>query len=111
MDVVGISVILLLAAGIGRLLSSEGVGRGLDAFGAGFLPYRADLGWPRGVQEGEPVPFKLSAMSERGMHPADLEPLPDAGIEVIELDGGQLDADLTEIDHGQISGGTSLRFR
>jgi hypothetical protein len=23
----------------------------LDLFGTGFLPYRADLGWPRGVQE------------------------------------------------------------
>jgi hypothetical protein len=111
MDVVGISVILLLAAGIGRLLSSEGTERGLDALGAGFLPYRADMGWPRGVQEGEPVAFKLSAMSERGAPSANLEPPPDAGIEVIELDGGQLDAELTGIDHGHISGGTSLRFR
>jgi hypothetical protein len=111
MDVVGISVILLLAAGLGRILSSEGTTRGLDAFGAGFLPYRADMGWPRGVQEGEPVAFKLSALSERGAHPADLEPSPDAGIEIIELDGGPYEAELTGIDHGHISGGTSLRYR
>jgi hypothetical protein len=111
MDVVGITVILLLAAGIGRFLSNEGTARGLDAFGAGFLPYRADMGWPRGVQEGEPVAFKVSAMSERGAPPAELEPPPDAGIEVIELDGGQLEPELTGIDHRQISGGTSLRFR
>jgi hypothetical protein len=110
MDVVGISVILLLAAGIGRLLSSEGTTRGLDAFGSGFLPYRADMGWPRGVQEGEPVRFKLSAMSERGVHLADLEPPADAGIEVIELDG-DVGAELVGIGDGHISGGTSFRFR
>ena len=26
----------------------------LDTFGAGFLPYQADTGWPRGIQEEEP---------------------------------------------------------
>lgn len=111
MDVLGTTVILLLAAGIGRFLSSDGIARGLDAFGAGFLPYRDDMGWPRGVQEGEPIQFKLSAMSDRGMPAAEREPAPDAGVEVIELDGGQLQAELSGIDHGQIRGGTSLRFR
>jgi hypothetical protein len=111
MDVLGTTVILLLAAAIGRFLSSEGTARGLDAFGSGFLPYRADMGWPRGVQEGEPVAFKVSAMSERGAPPVDQEPAPDAGIEVIELDRGQLESELVGIDHGQIRGGTSLRFR
>ena len=109
MDVLGISVILLLAAGLGRLLSSEGTARGLDAFGAGFLPYRADMGWPRGVQEAELVPFKVSAMSERGTSLADLEPPPNAGIEVIELDGGRLEPQLTGIDQSRISGGSVTR--
>jgi hypothetical protein len=107
MDILGILVILLLGAGIGRYLASDGTLRGLDAFGAGFLPYRED-GWPRGVQEGEPIHFKLSAMSDRGVPPADREPAPDAGVEVIEIDG-DLATELTGIDRGQISSGTSIR--
>jgi hypothetical protein len=107
MDIVGILVILFLGAGIGRFLSSGGTARGLDAFAAGFLPYRED-GWPRGVQEGEPITFKLSAMSDRGVPPAEREPAPDAGVEVIEIDGADA-AELTGIDHRRISGGTSIR--
>jgi hypothetical protein len=109
MDIVGILVILIAAAGIGRFLSNGGTARGLDALAAGFLPYRSDMGWPRGVQEGEPIAFKLSAMSDRGVPPADREPVPGAGVEVIELDGGY-EAELTGIDPGHISGGSSLRF-
>jgi hypothetical protein len=107
-DVVGILVILLLAAGIGRLLSSDGTSRVLDAFGAGFIGYRPP-GWPRGVQEGEPIPWRWSAFSERGVPPADRDPAPDAGVELIEIDGDAR-AELTAIDHGHISGGPSLRL-
>jgi hypothetical protein len=110
MDIVGILVILFLGAGIGRFLSSGGTARGLDALAAGFLPYRADMGWPRGVQEGEPVSFKVSALSDRGQPPHLPEPAPDAGVEVIEIDDGRLAPKLTGIEHGQISGGKSLRF-
>jgi hypothetical protein len=109
MDILGILVILFLGAGIGRFLSSDGTARGLDAFAAGFLPYRED-GWPRGVQEGEPIVFKLSAMSDRGVSPAEREPAPDAGVEVIEIDGYRA-AELTGIDGGLIYSGTSLRPR
>jgi hypothetical protein len=107
MDILGILVILLLGAGIGRYLASDGTLRGLDAFGAGFLPYRED-GWPRGVQEGEPIHFKLSAMSDRGVPPADREPAPDAGVEVIEIDGDP-GGELVGIDRSQISVGMSIR--
>lgn len=82
----------------------------LDTFGAGFLPYRADMGWPRGVQEGEPISFKVSALSERGA-PAEIpEPASDAGVEVIEIEG-EIGAELVGIGHGHVSGGTSLRPR
>jgi hypothetical protein len=107
MDILGILVILLLGAGIGRFLSSEGTARGLDAFGAGFLPYR-EAGWPRGVQEGEPIPWKWSAMSERGVPPLEREPAPDAGAEIFEIDS-TTGAELTELDSAHISGGTSIR--
>jgi hypothetical protein len=110
MDIVGILVILILGAGIGRFLSSGGTARGLDALAAGFLPYRPDMGWPRGVQEGEPVMFKVSALSERGRPPQLPEPAPDAGVEVIEIDDGQRAPELTGIDAGHISRGASLRF-
>jgi hypothetical protein len=106
-DILGILGILLLGAGIGRFLASEGTARGLDAFGAGFLPYR-DAGWPRGVQESEPIPWQWSAMSERGVAQAERDPAPGSGIEVIEIEGDP-GADLTGIDHGRISGGTSIR--
>jgi hypothetical protein len=35
----------------------------LDVFGAGFLPYRG-AGWPRGVQEEDPVPWSRSAAGD-----------------------------------------------
>jgi hypothetical protein len=107
MDIAGILVILLLGAGIGRYLASDGTLRGLDAFGKGFLPYR-EAGWPRGVQEGEPIPWKWAAMAEHGVPLAEREPAPDAGVEVIEL-VGDTGAELTGIDRANISGGTSIR--
>jgi hypothetical protein len=110
MDIVGIVVILVLGAGIGRFLSSGATARGLDALASGFLPYRQDMGWPRGVQEGELVPFKVSALSERGRPPQLPEPAPDAGVEVIEIDDGNAGPELIGIRHGHVSGGTSLRF-
>jgi hypothetical protein len=46
-------VLLLVAAAYTsrRRPRSNGV---LDLFGAGFVPYREDRAWPRGVQEEEP---------------------------------------------------------
>jgi hypothetical protein len=109
MDILGILGILLLGAGIGRFLASDGTARGLDAFGAGFLPYR-EAGWPRGVQEGEPIPWHWSSMAERGVAPADRDPAPGTGVEVIEIEGDPA-AELIGVDHGQISGGTSIRHQ
>jgi hypothetical protein len=109
MDILGILVILLLGAGIGRFLASDGTARGLDAFGAGFLPYR-EAGWPRGVQEGEPIPWKWSAMSDRGVPPIEREPAPDAGAEIFEIDTAT-EAQLTGLESTHVGGGTSIRNR
>jgi hypothetical protein len=95
MDIAGILVILLLAAGFFRYLSSDGTSRVLDAIGAGIVGYR-QAGWPRGVQEGEPIPWRWTSA-------------PDAGVEVIDLDG-DAGAELTGIHHGRISSGPSLRL-
>ncbi len=77
--VFGISLVFVV------FMAGETTGKGLDAFGAGFLPYR-EAGWPRGVQEGEPIPWKLSAMTERGLPPIEREVPPDTGAEVFEID-------------------------
>lgn len=109
MDILGILVILLLGAGIGRFLASDGTARGLDAFAAGFLPYR-EAGWPRGVQEGEPIPWRWTAMSERGVPPIDREPAPGAGAEIFEIDNAA-GPELTEIESTHVGGGSSIRDR
>jgi len=48
---------ILAVIGLFRFLASPQTGRGLDLFASGFLPYRARLEWPRGVQEEDPVPW------------------------------------------------------
>lgn len=51
---------VLMGLGIFRFVTSPTTSRGLDVFGSGFLPYRADKSWPRGVQEEDPVPWTRS---------------------------------------------------
>jgi len=52
---------LLLIVGTFRFLASPQMGRGMDLFASGFLPYRAKLEWPRGVQEEDPVPWSWTS--------------------------------------------------
>jgi hypothetical protein len=109
MDIPTILIVLGISLVFVVFMAGETTGRGLDAFGAGFLPYR-EAGWPRGVQEGEPIPWKLSAMTERGLPPVEREVPPDTGAEVFEIDPtAAADAKLTGIDHGHISRGSSIR--
>jgi hypothetical protein len=107
MDLLTALVVLVFGTVLYARLTSPSYVSLLDTFGAGFLPYR-EAGWPRGVQESEPIPWNWSAMGERGVPPGDREPAPDAGVEVIELEG-ETGAELTVIERGRISGGTSIR--
>lgn len=60
MDLFVSLAVFIVAVGILRFISSPATGRGLDLFASGFLPYRARMDWPRGVQEEEPVPWTWS---------------------------------------------------
>jgi hypothetical protein len=61
MDIVTPLVVFLAAAAMVSLVVSPGTPRVLDLFGAGFLSYRdPGAGWPRGVQEEEPVAWSWS---------------------------------------------------
>ncbi len=81
MDIVASLVVVLIGAATVVWVVSPGTARGIDAFAAGFLPYRS-AGWPLGVQEEDPIPWSWPA--PRG---------PDA----TEGDGGTLDPELVEI--------------
>jgi hypothetical protein len=109
MDIVTILIVVGISAAFVAFMGGQSTGRGLDAFAAGFLPYR-EAGWPRGVQEGEPIPWKWSSMRDRGVPPIDREVPPDTGAEVFEIDTtAAIDAELTGVDHGHISRGSSIR--
>jgi len=107
MDLLTALVLIVAGSLLYAWLTSPTTERALDAFAAGFLPYR-EAGWPRGVQEEEPRPWQWSSMAERGVPPAERDPAPGAGVEIIEIDDAPA-AELTEIDPGHISGGTSIR--
>jgi len=86
MDIRAALVMILVGATIVAWVRSPWTEGALDTFAAGFLPYR-DPGWPRGVQEEEPVPWSLA-------EPRDAERLddrvtigPDDGPEIVELSG------------------------
>jgi hypothetical protein len=59
MDIFAAVVFCILGAALVVYVVSPTTARGLDTFGAGFVPYRG-AGWPHGVQEEEPVHFSLS---------------------------------------------------
>ena len=111
MDFVTILIVLGISLVFVVFMAGETTGRGLDAFSAGFLPYR-ESGWPRGVQEGEPIPWKMSAMTERGLPPIEREVPADTGAEVFEIDAdAAADAGLSGVAGRHISGGSSIRDR
>ncbi len=85
--------LLFLVAGFAilRWIVSPGMARGLEGFGAGFLPYRS-AGWPQGVQEEDPVPWSWPSPGSpdlRGRR-TDAGPVPEA--ELVEI--GPADAPL-----------------
>lgn len=83
MDLSTTLVILLVGAALIGWLAGARDGRGLEAFGLGFIGYRS-YGWPRGVQEEDPVHFTVAAWHE---HPTDLDDAsPDAEPELFEIE-------------------------
>ena len=76
-------VVLLVGAALIGWLAGARDGRGLEAFGLGFIGYRS-YGWPRGVQEEDSVHFTVAAWHER---PAvDDDGGSNAGPELFEID-------------------------
>jgi hypothetical protein len=60
MDIFAAVVFVILGAALVAYVASPTTARGLDTFGAGFVPYRS-AGWPHGVQEEEPVKWSWAA--------------------------------------------------
>ena len=60
MDIFAVVVFIILGAALVAYVASPTTARGMDTFGAGFVPYRS-AGWPQGVQEEEPVHWSWSA--------------------------------------------------
>ena len=59
MDIFAVAVFIVLGIALVTFVVSPTTARGLDTFGAGFVPYRG-AGWPHGVQEEEPVHWSWS---------------------------------------------------
>ena len=111
MDLVNLLIVVVITVVVVVFMAGPSTGRVLDGFGAGFLPYR-EAGWPRGVQEAEPIPWDFTSMTKRGLPPIDRDVAPDTGVEVFEIDvGDRAETELAGINHGRIIGGTSIRDR
>ncbi len=85
MDLATTLVVLLVVVAIAGWLVGARDGRALEAFGLGFIGYRS-YGWPRGVQEEDPVHFAFAEHGDAADNPGPFGP--DATPELIELDGG-----------------------
>jgi hypothetical protein len=61
MDLLTVLVLILAGAAMFKLVVSPGTERAIETFAAGFVAYRDPLkGWPRGVQEEDPVAWSWS---------------------------------------------------
>jgi hypothetical protein len=80
-DIPATLVMIIVGAGLVAWMTSTRTGHALDAWGSGFIGYRGP-GWPRGVQEEEPVHFSFAEPTDPdASDPLDLE----AGPEIVEL--------------------------
>ena len=83
MDIPATLVLIIVGAALAAWMTNPRTGQALDAWASGFIGYRS-YGWPRGVQEEEPVHFSFSEPRDPGaddVGPADA----DGGPEIIEL--------------------------
>ena len=89
MDIFAAVVFIVLGAALVVFVVSPTTARGLDTFGAGFVPYRS-AGWPQGVQEEDSVAWSWSAPSP----PYTTDGDPGAGLdaELVEISGPEAPA-------------------
>ena len=107
MDIL-VGLVVILGAVLFVLRWMPRTAHGLDFFASGFLPYRdSGAGWPHGVQEEDPRPWRW----RQGSDSADDE-APQTGSgrvpELIEMDGDQAPP-TTTVDRGPTVRGTSTR--
>lgn len=81
MDIPATLVLIIVASALAAWMTNPRTGQALDAWASGFIGYRT-YGWPRGVQEEEPVHFSFREPGDR-----DVDDGPPTEAEVIELEG------------------------
>ena len=102
MDPLDALVLLLILGAAYVLLRGWTMPSGvLDSFGAGFLPYRADDGWPHGVQEEEPRAWAWRARDVS--RPDSLSPDPADEPEIVELGPAAAGPTLVRVAAGSAS--------
>jgi hypothetical protein len=79
MDIPATLVLIIVGAALVAWITNPRTGPALDAWASGFIGYRS-YGWPRGVQEEEPVHFSFRDPSDP------VADDPQAEAEVIELE-------------------------
>ena len=80
MDIPATLVLIIVGAALVAWMTNPRTGQALDAWASGFIGYRS-YGWPRGVQEEEPVRFSFREPTD----PLVADP-PASEAELIELE-------------------------
>ncbi len=85
MDIASALILLLVGACIVAWVRSPTTGRALEAFGLGFIGFRS-AGWPKGVQEEEPVHYAFHEARDPDAPVALGAVDPDEPPELVDLD-------------------------
>lgn len=80
MDIPATLVLIIVGAALVAWMTNPRTGQALDAWASGFIGYRS-YGWPRGVQEEEPVHFSFREPGDPRVDD------PQAEVEIVELEG------------------------
>ncbi len=108
MDILTTLVLLAAGAAIVKVVFSPATERGIDAFAAGFLPYKGP-GWPQGVQEEEPVAWSWSGAGRAATSGSGRDGPLDAP-EVVDIDGDAAPA-VNAVRRGPTGPGLASRGR
>jgi hypothetical protein len=90
MDIPATLVLIIVAAALVAWMTNPRTGPALDAWASGFIGYRS-YGWPRGVQEEEPVHFSFREPRDPAAPDSAGADLGD-DLEIVELDGSPKEA-------------------